>query len=213
MNLLRFTAVLLTLLCSPAGARDARSANAVLLDATSPFEDMTESALAKNDASITANLASAEKHTTALSDVLPTPAAALFRSSMETIRKAAAAGDHQALAMNAVEVFRLLIENTDATSLTVPREVSLLDYAGFKLHVLAAAPQPDWKAMRQLTNDAATWWSAIRAKISGHALRDAFDSTVRGLQAAGKAEHLPMLDFAAQMDLDLVDLLEASFEK
>ena len=41
---------------------------------------------------------------------------------------------------------------------------------------------------------------------------DAFDSTIRGLHEAEKLESVPMLNFAAQIDLDLVDLLERYFE-
>jgi len=39
-------------------------------------------------------------------------------------------------------------------------------------------------------------------------LRNAFDSLIRGLDDAARLEDLPMLRFAAQIDLDLVDLLE-----
>jgi len=107
----------------------------------------------------------------------------------------------------------VLIDNLEAGSLTIPKEVSLLDYAGFKLHVLAAAPQPDWGAMRRMVDDVVGWWAAIKSKVSDKGLRDAFNSTVIGLQEAGKTEHLPMINFAAQIDLDLVDLVEGYFER
>ena len=94
----------------------------------------------------------------------------------------------------------------------MPKEVSLLDYAGFKLHVLAAAPKPDWESMRKTAADAVGWWDATKAKVSAKKLRDAMKTTVGGLQQAAKTENLPMLELAAQLDLDLVDLLEAHFE-
>ena len=95
----------------------------------------------------------------------------------------------------------------------MPKEVSLLDYAGFKLHVLAAAPQPDWGAMRQTVEDAVGWWKVTQPKVSDKHLRDTMQSTVRGLEQAIQIESLPMLNFAAQIDLDLVDLLEGYFER
>jgi len=193
-------------------ARDASKANDTLLRASSPFEDMVEFALARNDASISKSLTAADRGAAAVRDALPTPAAARFDTLLQTIRRTARAKEHYAVAVSAVEVFRLLIDNLDAESLKVPKEISLLDYAGFKLHVLAAAPQPDWGAMRGTAEDAAGWWAAIKSKVSDSKLRDAFSTTARGMQQAGKAEHLPMLDFAAQMDLDLVDLLERYFE-
>ena len=194
-------------------ARDANKANETLLRATSPFEDMVEFALARNDPGITKALAMADSHAAAVRDALPAGASGQFNTLLQAIHKAAIAKEHHALATSAVEVFRLLIDNLEAGSLKVPKEVSLLDYAGFKLHVLAAASQPDWTAMRQTVDEAAKWWAATKPKVSDKKLADAFSSTVRGLQQAGKIEHLPMLNFAAQIDLDLVDLLEGYFER
>jgi hypothetical protein len=194
-------------------ARDASKANETLLRASSPFEDMVEFALAKNEASLTKSLRAADRNAAAVRDALPATASARFDTLLQAIHKAAIAKEHHAVAMSAVEVFGLLIDNLEAGSLTVPKEVSLLDYAGFKLHVLAAASQPDWGAIRGTVDDAAGWWAATKSKVSDKGLRDAFNTTVHGLQQASKAEHLPMLNFAAQMDLDLVDLLEGYFER
>lgn len=49
-------------------------------------------------------------------------------------------------------------------------------------------------------------------KAVNKGLRDAFNSTIAGLKQAVEQKHLPMLNFAAQIDLDLVDLLESHFE-
>lgn len=192
---------------------DRTKANEILLRAASPFEDMVEFALAKDEAGIAKSLAAAASNTAAVRDTLPPAATAQFDPFLQTIRGAAAAKGHYAVAQSAVEVYRLLIDNLDAKSLTVPKEVSLLDYAGFKLHVLAAAPQPDWAAMRRTVDDAAGWWAAIKPKVEEKSLLNAFNSAVVGLQQAAKAEHLPMLNFAAQINLDLVDLLEGYFER
>ncbi|MEY2411138.1 MAG: hypothetical protein QOF48_3808 [Verrucomicrobiota bacterium] len=209
------TFILITFLASLMScvARDASKANETLLRASSPFEDMVEFALARNDAGLNKSLTAADSAAAAVRDALPGTATTRFDTLLQSIHKAATAKEHYAVALSAVETFRLLIDNLDAGSLTVPKEVSLLDYAGFKLHVLAAAPQPDWGAMRRMVDDAAGWWTAIKPKVSDKSLRNAFTSTIRGLQQAGKAEHLPMLNFAAQMDLDLVDLLEGYFER
>ena len=216
MQLTQKTLVLITFLfvsLTSAFARDASKANETLLRASSPFEDMVGFALAKNDAGVTKSLTAADSKAAAVRDALPAAATGQFDTLLQAIHKAAAAKEHYAVAVSAVEVFRLLIDNLEAGSLKVPKEVSLLDYAGFKLHVLGAAPQPDWGAMRRIVDDAVTWWAAIKSKVSDKALRDTVNSTIRGLQQAGKAENLPMLNFAAQIDLDLVDLLEGYFER
>ena len=195
-----------------AHGQDAAKANAILLRATSPYEDMVGFALAKNTASLTKALAAADKSAAGVKAVLSTAAASKFESLVQSIHQSATDNKHHAVAASAVEVFRLLIDNLEASGLKEPREVSLLDYAGFKLHVLAAAEHPDWEAMRKAVADAAGWWEAIKTKVADKGLRDAFNSTIRGLQTASKTENLPMLNFAAQMDLDLVDLLEAHFK-
>lgn len=196
-----------------AHGENAAKANAILLRATSPYEDMAEFALAKNTPGMTKALAAAGKGAAGVKTVLSASAAGRFDRLVQAIHQSATGSRHHAVATDAVEVFRLLIDNLRAEGLKEPREVSLLDCAGFKLHVLAAAERPDWEAMRGTVADAATWWEAIKVKVTDKGLRDAFNSTLRGLQTASKTENLPMLNYAAQMDLDLVDLLEAHFKR
>ena len=118
--------------------------------------------------------------------------------------------DHQKTASSAVAIFRLLIDNLHAKGLKEPREVSLLDYAGFKLRVLASARNPNWQEIRKTVVEVAGWWKVIESKVSQKGLHDAFGTTIRGLDDAAKVENLHMLRFAAQIELDLVDLLETA---
>ena len=103
----------------------------------------------------------------------------------------------------------MLIDNIQAKGLKEPKEVSLLDYAGFNLQVLAAAQTPSWQDIRRTVGEAAGWWNTIESKVSREGLRDAFGTSIRGLDDAAKVENLPMLRLAAQIELDLVDLLES----
>ncbi len=194
-------------------ALDAATVNQTLLRATSPFEDVVEFALVTNTASMSKALAAVDNSAAAVKAVLPAPAAIKFASLVQGIHHSAADNKLHAVAEKAVEVFRLLIDNLQSEGLREPLEVSLLDYAGFKLQVLATSEQPDWTAMRKTVVDAAAWWSVTKAKVSDKGLRDAFNSTVRGLETASNTENLPLLHFAARMDLDLVDLLEAHFRR
>ncbi len=191
----------------------AADANKTLLDASSPFEDMAEFALAKDEAGLAKSLAQADAISGEVRAALPEAAHLQFDSLLKSIHSSATAGAHHAIALNAVEVFRLFIDHLDTASLKVPQEVSLLDYAGFRLHVLTAAPEMDWDAMRKTIADATNWWAALKPKVTSKALRDTLNSALRGLKRAGEEEHVPMMNFAAQMDLDLVDLLEHFFEE
>ena len=195
-----------------ASARDAAKANEVLLKATSPYEDMVEFALAKNADRVAKSLAQADSQAAAVKESLRPGAVAEFERRVQELHQAVADREHYAVAVGGVEIFRLLIDNLDADKLKVPKEVSLLDYAGFKLHVLDAAPRRDWDAMRKTVADSVAWWDATKAKVKDRSLRSACHSAIRGLQEAGKSENRALLHFAAQMELDLVDLLENHFE-
>jgi len=188
------------------------SRNETLLAATSPFEDLSEFALAKDAAGITKSLAEADGHVAAVRKVLPAAAATQFDALMKVLHQAATDQQHHALALNAVETFRLLLDQLDAKGLEVPKEILLLDYVGFKLHVLEAAPQADWEAMRKTVADGVAWWNTTKPKIHEVALTDAMDTTIRALQEGAKTQNQALLHFAAQLDLDLVDLLEGIFE-
>lgn len=188
------------------------SRNDILLASTSPFEDLAEFALAKDTAAITKALGEADGHVAGVRKVLPAAAATQFDTRVKAVHQSVTDKQYQDLAMNSVEIFRLLLDNLDAKGLDVPREVLLLDYVGFKLHVLEAAPQTDWDAVRKTVEDGVGWWNATKPKINQIALTDAMDSTIRGLQEGAKTQNQALVHFAAQLDLDLVDLLEVFFE-
>jgi hypothetical protein len=184
----------------------------VLLAAASPYEDMVGPALAGDDAGLTKMLSNADGQAGTVRKALPPAAAEQFDELLAAIHKSVAARDHYATAEGAVRVFKLLVDNVPPASLKVPREVSLMDYAGFKLQVLAAAKQPDWEAMRKTASEASASWNAIKGKVSDKRVRDTVNSTIAGMERAAKAENLAMIQFAAEIDLDLVDVLEGHFE-
>ena len=205
--------VLSAFFCQPSFGQTNSAKNETLLDATSPFEDIAELAIAKDFGSAKKQLIIAEKHSADVIPVLNNEVAKQYDSRMGSLRKALAEQDQLAAANDAIELFRLLIDSLDAAQLEVPKEVGLLDYVGFKVHVLTAAPKPDWDAIRKAVAEGSKWWKAIESKVTDKKLQDAVASTVRGLQEAAKTENPAMVNFAAQIDLDLVDLLEAAFEK
>jgi len=202
------TIVLILAVMTSASASPAINANEVLLSAMSPFEDMIEFALARSCSDVSKALAEADQKSIAVKTVLPVAAASKFDTLMTGLHRSAIEKEHHKTASSAVDIFRLLIDSLQAKDLKEPKEVSLLDYAGFKLRVLAAAQNPDWKDIRRTVGEAAGWWNTIESKVSQKGLRDAFGSSIRGLGDAAKLENLPMLRFAAQIELHLVDLLE-----
>ena len=57
------------------------------------------------------------------------------------------------------------------------------------------------------------WWKAIAARVTDKHLRATVTSAIAGTRQAADHENLAMLQFASQMILDLVDMLEVEFKK
>lgn len=62
-------------------------------------------------------------------------------------------------------------------------------------------------------DEAINQWKEIKSQISDIGLYVTVNTTIVGMELASQLKNVEMLKFAAQMDLDLVDLLEGHFEK
>jgi hypothetical protein len=187
--------------------------NRVILSASSPFEDLTEYALANNAEGMKKALKAFDDQAASVRQVLPPPALQKLTSLVAEIRQAQQKGENQVVAMNSVEAYRVLVDSLDAKSLVVPLQVSLLDYAGFKLKVLLAANPPDWTAIQGTVAAAGSSWKSLAPLVRDKALSDAVNTMITGLNQSVAAKNSGMAGLAAQMDLALVDLLEGYFER
>lgn len=185
-----------------------RSKNEALSDAMSPYEDMAEFAM-KNDAEGVKNsLEKASYSLKKLKTVLPQQIFDAFQGKYDGITAAAAKGDYPAVAVLAVDSYKILIDMLDTHGPDVPKEVALLDYAGFKTEALLNMPNPDWQEIFNVANEADINWSVIRGQVLKKSLRDSVDTAVAGLKNAARLRDADMSAFAAQVNMDLVDLLE-----
>jgi len=208
-----FLILFLILSVYPAFALDPGEVNKTLLAATSPFEDMVGAALAVDDAGVKKALSAADAQATKVKAVVPAEVTDRFDKLLQNIHQTASEHKYQEVALTAVETFRLLVEELKPGSLKMPKEVYMLDYVGLKSRVLAATPPPNWEAMRQTTAHASLWWDAIASDMTDKTLQDAFSTSIGGLIDATKREDQPMLQFAIQMEMDMVDLLENYFQQ
>lgn len=188
--------------------------NSILLHCTSPYEDLVAPGLANKDKVIAELLATADKEAETVKKVLPANAAHQFQSLLQKMHVDADAKDGRTVALDGMVIYRLMVDHLQADTLRIPKEVDLLDYAGYQLQILASTDRPDWEAIRQVAADATTWWTAIaKPKITNKAVRATVTSAIRGINQAVQEQNLGMLKFGAQMDLDLVDVLEGLFPK
>ena len=187
--------------------------NRVLLAAASPFEDLTEFALANDTRGMRQALKAYGDQAAAVDKVLSVPARREMAALLAAIRRAESKGDNQEVALNSVEAYRVLVESLDPNGLVVPTQVSKLDYVGFKLKVLLAASPPDWPAIQTTIDAAGRHWHELEPRVGDKALRDAVKAMLGGLHQAASTMNTEMAVFAAQMDLAMVDLLEGYFEQ
>ena len=67
--------------------------------------------------------------------------------------------------------------------------------------------------MQGTAADAAKDWQAIQEKVANKSLRSVMNTAMAGLSQAAGAQDIAMASFAAQVVLDLVDLLERQFNR
>jgi hypothetical protein len=194
-------------------AVDSSRKNAALQAVASRLEDLTEFAEAGDAKSVTRTVLDLERQTESIRAFLNPEAWNRFASLMADIPSKRNSNDFIGVALNAVEAYRVLITSLDKQKLKVPAEVGLLDYTGFKLRVLTQQQAPDWQAMNQVALEAGSYWKTIRSKLTDKALQDLVDTTLSGTGQAVEIQDGAMARFAAQVTLDLVDLLEKQFER
>lgn len=158
--------------------------NERLLAALEPLEGLTETALGGNAGKIEKALKSAGADRAATRALLPHAAAAQFDARFEEALSAQQKHDHLAVSLAAAELYKLVASALDPATLTIPREVSLLDYVGFRTKALLAAAQPDWPAIAATAHEANGYWGKIRDRVTDAKLRSAMEQAQQDLASA-----------------------------
>lgn len=199
---------------APAATTAPGDSNAVLLAAASPFEDMTEFALNSDPAGVDKARNAYSQHSAQVDAALDADQRRRLQTRIDAIDKGRDASDFSAVALDAVEAYGILVAALKSQGLKVPVQVANLDYAGFKLKVLMHGTASDWPGAHAVARQADADWSAIKADVTGNpGLLDAMNVAVDGMTQATASENQEMGAFAAEVDLALVDLLEAHFER
>lgn len=129
------------------------------------------------------------------------------------IRDAWAAGDRSAVGVQSIEAYRLLQEAIPRGPKAVPVQVAQLDYVGFKVNALLSSSSVTWAQVSATVREASTWWLAIEPRVGDATLKEAMRRTLLGMQEAADQKDSKLMHFAADMELILVDGLEAFFTK
>lgn len=182
------------------------------LAASEYFEGLTEQAFTASPAELDVLIGQAGEAAARDGKALaPTTASALARRLTE-IDAARASLNRADLAIASVESYRLLVSAGPVTE-TAPVQVSLLDYAGFRYGADLGAQSVRWDDAGVAADFAATQWRQIEPRVTDPALRARFSAAVTGLKAAVRSQDVAAARRVDQIELDLVDELEAFFAR
>lgn len=187
--------------------------NEKLLKATDPFEGLTESALDGDAATIAKWFKAAKATRIAARALLASEAAARFDKLFDALTAAQGKKNNVAVALQAAELYKLLVLSCDASALAVPMEVNLLDYAGFRTNALLKAAAPDWQAIAYTAHEANGNWAKVRDRVTDKKLQANMDKAQAGLTSAALKRDVALSQASAKSDLALVDDLEGYFAK
>jgi hypothetical protein len=187
--------------------------NTVLFDAMSPYEDLTEYALDQNMSKVANSISSLDGLIAKLKAVLSNKSIHVLEINVTKMQTAEKKAAYSEIALLAVDSYKILADELDQTTLKVPKQVVILDYVGFRIHALLRQNEIDWHLISETVDEGKSQWEQVKRKVTNKGLYDSLNTTITGLEIASTSKNIDMLKFAAQVDLDLVDLLEGFFEK
>ncbi|HQR88377.1 MAG: hypothetical protein B7Y81_02345 [Caulobacter sp. 32-67-35] len=185
--------------------------NVRVLAAAEDYETLTETAFDKTFPELSVSLTAArQKASKARAVLAPDQATRLDALGVE-IDAALRDQNRSAIAIAAVETFRVLVSAQDASA-QIPVEVSLLDYAGFRYDANAKSRPINWDQMTADLAYARETWARISPRVTAKGLSGAFDSALSGMEAAAAQKNAVAAGIAVSNELALVDALEEHFK-
>lgn len=180
----------------------------------SPFEDMTEYALDKNDEGITKSLSKvdAAMNEGAFAKNLNPESMKSLSSQIEKLKEFAKLKNFEQIAIASTDIFEHNTSNfVDTKKIENQIRIEHLDYMGFKVLALLNQEKIDWKNIEQTIEGVKKEWLALSPEIKDNNLKDSFEYLFEGLEISAKNKDSKMGEILASMDLSLVDVLENSF--
>ena len=116
-----------------------------------------------------------------------------------------------ALSLAAIETFKDIVDASDWHNAKIPKDVSMLDYTGFKLSILASDASPDWVAAAKTAEEAHVAWDKLVPKFKDGDMVDLAHILDAGTVDAVKRRDAVGVLFASKLQLVSIDLVETSF--
>ncbi|MFZ2283458.1 MAG: hypothetical protein WAV86_06250 [Lutibacter sp.] len=179
----------------------------------SPFEDMTEFALNKNEKGILESLNKIENanKNSIFEKNLSVGSINLLNSKIAQLQALIKQKNYNQIALASTEIFEFNISNfADGKKIEKQIQIEHLDYMGFKILALLNQDKIDWAAIEQTIDNAQKNWLALNPKVSDGNLKDTFNYLFKGLLLGAEKRDVKMCGILANMNLSLVDVMEKS---
>lgn len=194
-------------------AQNIKQKNILLVNASSPFEDLTEYALAGNIKEMTKSINFCKNKLKKVKHILKSNDYKKLENIIKDAQKFKNAGEYSNVALAAVDGYKILISELNRQGSVVPKQVSLMDYTGFKAKALLGSKNIGWKELLNNANEAGKLWSEIQHGVKSPGLHDAVNTAIKGMKESAIEKNVTASKLSAEMNLDLVDLLEGYFNK
>lgn len=180
----------------------------------SPFEDMTEFALEKDDEGIMKSLTKVEdaNKEQLFSKHLTKESIAVLNDKLDALQGLIKQKDYEHIALASTEIFEYNASNfMDSKKIETQIQIEHLDYMGFKVLALLNQKKIDWQNIEQTISKVEKEWLALSPSVTDSNLKDSFELLFSGLHLCAQNKDTKMGEILAAMDLSLVDVLENSF--
>lgn len=180
----------------------------------SPFEDMTEFALNKDDEGITKSLSKVEAAMSegVFAKNLNPESMKSLTPQIEKLKELIKLKNYEQVAIASTDLFEYNTSNfVDTKKIMNQIRIEHLDYMGFKILALLNQEKIDWKNIQQTIVEVKKEWAVLSPEIKDNNLKDSFEYLFEGLETATNNKDTKIGGILASMDLSLVDVLENSF--
>lgn len=177
----------------------------------SPFEDMTEYALANDFSGMKNGYKNIEniEDNALLKQTIPSAKLKILSQNIEKLKTYIDNAAYSNAALLSSNMFNDSVTNFKyKNSIQDQLHIEHLDYMGFRLLALLSVKDVNYAQISKVITNAKINWNAIREKIKDENSVDAFNLLFKGLEQSVKTENNTMIKILAELDLALVDVIE-----
>lgn len=195
---------------TPSESPRAALANPDLKVASEAFEQLTENAFDTDKTKVAALVKGAVDAGNKAVTSIQEPDSDTLKSDIAGIQDALQSGAPADLAIASNEAYRTAVGAIKGTQ-PVPVQVSLLDYAGFRISADLKAKPARWSDMVEALNFADEQWAAIRDKVPSKDVASDFGASLEKLDRSVSDRDMKLATQYVGQELEQVDLLEKAF--